>query len=176
MRIEYRDLCIRDAQGAEDARLLANWWNDGAVMAHAGFPLGLGTTPEQVSREIAFDTDDTRRRLIMEKDGVPIGECSYRNCFDGKAEIGIKICESSRQEKGYGRVLLSMMIGRLFSMGYGKIILDTNLNNLRAQHVYEKLGFVKTAVHIDSWKDQLGRPQSAVDYELLPENFVDFTL
>lgn len=176
MRIEYGKLCIRNAQGLQDAAQLACWWNDGAVMAHAGFPNGLNTTPEWIEKEIYFDTDDTRRRLIIERDGVPIGECSYRNCFDGNAEIGIKICESSEQEKGYGRVLLSMLIGELFRMDFKKIILDTNLNNLRAQHVYEKLGFIKTAVHIDSWKNQVGELQSAVDYELVPENFINFAL
>ena len=40
----------------------------------------------------------------------------------------------------------------------------------------EKLGFVKTAVHIDSWRNQVGELQSAVDYELVPENFINFAL
>lgn len=35
--------------------------------------------------------------------------------------------------------------------GYKKIILDTNLNNTRAQHVYEKLGFKKVRVKIRAW-------------------------
>ena len=56
-----------------------------------------------------------------------------------------------------------------------KIILDTNLNNTRAQHVYEKLGFKKVRVKNNSWKNQLGEWQSSVDYELVEENFNDFT-
>lgn len=59
-----------------------------------------------------------------------------------------------------------MLIGQLFAMGYEKIVLDTNLANTRAQHVYEKLGFKKIRVNIDAWKDQLGRMQSSIDYEL----------
>ena len=100
---------------------------------------------------------------------------SYRNKGEGIAEIGIKICNADYQEKGLGRVILSMLIHELFQKGYQKIILDTNLNNKRAQHVYEKLGFTKLRVNINSWKDQLGRPQSSVDYELVPEDFVDFS-
>ena len=46
--------------------------------------------------------------------------------------------------------------------------------NLRAQHVYESLGFQKLRVNIDSWTDQLGNKQSAVDYELTEDNFIDF--
>ena len=42
-KIQYENLTIRQAEVA-DAKQLAAWWNDGAVMAHAGFPNGLGTT------------------------------------------------------------------------------------------------------------------------------------
>ncbi len=47
MKIQYENLTIRQAEVA-DAKQLAAWWNDGAVMAHAGFPDGLGTTEEEV--------------------------------------------------------------------------------------------------------------------------------
>ncbi len=42
MNIQYENLTIRQAEVA-DAKQLTAWWNDGAVMAHAGFPNGLGT-------------------------------------------------------------------------------------------------------------------------------------
>ena len=85
--------------------------------------------------------------------------------------IGIKICESDYQEKGIGRVVLSMLIEEMFRMGANVIFLDTNLKNTRAQHVYEKLGFRKTAVHYNSWKNQLGEMESSVDYELTADEF-----
>lgn len=86
-------------------------------------------------------------------------------------KIGIKICESDYQEKGIGRVVLSMLIEELFRKGANVIFLDTNLKNTRAQHVYEKLGFRKTAVHYNSWKNQLGEMESSVDYELTADEF-----
>ena len=67
-----------------------------------------------------------------------------------------------------------MLIGWLFRNGYQKIILDTNLTNTRAQHVYESLGFRKVRINIDTWKDQLGRLQSSVDYELVEQDFVSY--
>ena len=173
MRIDYEKLTIRNAE-ATDAAQLAAWWNDGAVMAHAGFPKGLGISEETIVANLSTDSDDTRRRLILEIDGKAVGEMSYRNLNDGSAEIGIKICETAQQEKGNGRKFLSMLIGGLFSMGYEKIVLDTNLNNKRAQHVYESLGFRKLRVNMDSWKDQLRRWQSSVDYELIPEDFKNY--
>ena len=67
-----------------------------------------------------------------------------------------------------------MLINELFHMGAKIIILDTNINNTRAQHVYEKLGFKKVKVRYDSWKNQLGELQSSIDYELTKDNFCNF--
>lgn len=95
---------------------------------------------------------------------------------DDTAEIDIKICERNFQEKGLGRLVLSLLLKELFSMGYKKIVLDTNLRNTRAQHVYELLGFRKVRIKKDFWKDQVGELQSVVDYELLLEEFVDWSV
>ena len=173
MKLEYDGILLRNAE-EKDAAQLAAWWNDGVVMAHAGFPLGLGTTPEKITADIAYDSDDTRRRLILAYQDKSIGEMSFRILQNGSAEIGIKICDAAYQERGIGRKALSMLIGELFRRGCQKIILDTNLNNTRAQHVYGLLGFQKTGVRCDAWTDQVGRLQSAVDYELLREYFVDY--
>lgn len=173
MFVTHENITIRNAKQA-DCLQLAAWWNDGKVMAHAGFPNGLGTTAEKISESISSDTDQTRRRLILEYENAPIGEMSFRNQGGGSVEIGIKICEAVYQEKGIGRKALSLFIQSLFDMGFSKIILDTNLKNTRAQHVYELLGFQKTGVRIDSWRDQLGSLQSAVDYELTKEHFHSF--
>ncbi len=164
MKIQYENLMIRQAS-ASDAKQLVMWWNDGTVMAHAGFPNGLGTTEQEVVEAL-----ENGRMVIAENDRL-IGECCYRNINDGVAEIGIKICETDCQNRGVGRKVLSMLIGWLFQNGYSRIVLDTNLANARAQHVYESLGFQKVRTNIDSWKDQLGRFQSSVDYELIEKNF-----
>ena len=168
MLLQYNDLTLRDALPS-DAPQLVQWWNDGAVMAHAGFPLGLGTTVEKEAARLP-----ATGQLMLEYKNRLIGEMNWRDVGNA-AEIGIKICDFTMQEQGLGRLALSMLIGELFRMGFPKIVLDTNLNNTRAQHVYEKLGFRKVAVRENSWTDQLGRPQSAVDYELMPDDFVDYT-
>ena len=167
MHIKYDSLTIRDAVAADAAQLTA-WWNDGAVMAHAGFPNGLGTTVEKVIAGLG------NGRLILKENERLIGEACYRKVGEGIAEIGIKICETDCQNRGLGRIILSMLISWLFEQGFEKIVLDTNLTNLRAQHVYESLGFRKLRINYDSWTDQLGNKQSAVDYELTEDNFIDF--
>jgi RimJ/RimL family protein N-acetyltransferase len=164
------NLTIRNAT-AVDAELLSNWWNDGKVMAHAGFPNGLGITAESIIDMVSTDTDDTCRRLIIEIDSIPVGEMSYSNIENNTAEIGIKICNFEKQGKGYGSCFLKMLIRELFIRGYEKVVLDTNLKNERAQHVYEKLGFRKLGIRENAWTDQLGVMQSAVDYELCRSNY-----
>lgn len=141
-------------------------------MAHAGFPDGLGTTEEKVRRQLAAQADGPHRLLVIEADGMPVGEMSYSDQGGGVAEIGIKICETGQQGKGYGPLYLRMLIGALFSAGYQEIRLDTNVKNERAQHVYEALGFEKVAVRERAWRDQRGQWQTAVDYVLAPERFV----
>lgn len=173
MNICYHDICIRDAE-PKDCAQLATWWNDGAVMAHAGFPKGLGITAAQVEQQIAADTDTTRRRLMIDYQGTSIGEMCFYVSEHTKYEVGIKICEPSFQEKGLGRIILSMLIEELFHRGATLIFLDTDLKNTRAQHVYELLGFKKVAVRPDSWKDQLGQLQSTVDYELINKDFHNY--
>lgn len=167
MYIQYDCLVIRDAVAA-DAEQLTAWWNDGSVMAHAGFPNGLGTTTEKV---IAGLRDG---RLVLEENGRLIGEANYSGLGEKTAEIGIKICETDCQNRGLGRIVLSMLLRYLFDNGFEKIVLDTNLENRRAQHVYESLGFRKMRINIDSWTDQLGNKQSSVDYELTEKDFVDY--
>ena len=167
MHITQGSLTIRNAVSS-DAEQLCAWWNDGSIMAHAGFPNGLNETPARVRDSLAADSDETHRRHIIELDGRPIGEMNYRNKGNRTAEIGIKICVAVALEKGYGTTLLSMFIDQLFQhYGYEKIILDTNVKNERAQHLYEnKLGFRKLVVRENAWRDQLGELQSSIDYEL----------
>lgn len=174
MLLKFQNLTIRNAT-VDDAEQLATWWNDGTVMAHAGFPNGIGQTAKDIADSLKNDSDNARRRLIIEVDHIPVGEMNYRNKGKATAEIGIKICDFSLHDKGLGKTLLSMLISSLFSdMGYKRIILDTNVNNKRAQHVYEKLGFRKLQVRENSWKNQIGELQSSIDYEMYQEDFVNF--
>ena len=168
MYLHQNELTIRDALPA-DAPLLCRWWNDGKVMEHAGFPQGLGTSVEKITQKL-LEPDNRTHLLIIESEGLPIGEMNWRREESDHAEIGIKICESDRQKKGFGSRLIAMLCRDLFAnRGIARITLNTMLENQRAQHVYEKLGFVKTGVRENCWRDQTGKLRTAVDYQLLPQ-------
>ncbi|MGN1345131.1 MAG: GNAT family N-acetyltransferase [Traorella sp.] len=172
MNLIYQDLKIRKATN-HDCQQLLKWWNDGCVMAHVGFPYGLHTSEEKIRQQLSQD-DSTHEHLIIEYQNKAIGEMVYIKNDDQKVEIHIKICETSYQEKGLGRIALSMLIEELFQLGYQKIILDTDFENKRAQHVYELLGFKKIKVNYDSWTNQIGELRSSVDYELIKKDFRNY--
>lgn len=173
MLLYYNNITIRNAT-PKDGELLCQWWNNGELMVDVGFPKGLGTTAEKISTDLATDSDDTRRRLIVELDGRPMGEMAYENLGNNTASMDIKICDLSLQNRGYGKILMSLVIAWLFDQGYREILLKVDGDNKRAQHVYEQLGFVPVATHKDSWKDQLGNLRWEIDYRLTQENFNNY--
>ncbi len=165
MEIKKDDIFIRNAI-ISDANTLLTWWNDGKVMEHAGFPLGLQTTESKVLEKIYSQSDEFALLIIEFKNEV-IGEMNFKFISESAASIGIKICDIKMQNQGIGSICLRLLIDSLFDgFNLEKIVLDTNLNNLRAQKVYEKLGFTKIKTEIDSWKNQIGELQSVVYYEL----------
>ena len=137
---------------------------------------------------VAFAGEKTRQRMtdIFESTGIRVSAacssgaevlrwCGRMNGGVVLCGIGIKICDASYQNRGLGKKILSVWIEKLFDeLGAEKVVLDTNLKNTRAQHVYEELGFRKTSVAYDSGKDQLGELQSFVNYELTREQLVCF--
>lgn len=85
MYLCYKHLIIRDAL-VSDASLLCQWWNDGVVMEHAGFPQGIHTTIEQVTAQILLETGP-KYRLIIESHQIPIGEMCYQDMGNHTAQI-----------------------------------------------------------------------------------------
>jgi RimJ/RimL family protein N-acetyltransferase len=103
--------------------------------------------------------DDAYMQLVLEINGAPAGEmnCHKMNCKT--MQISIEI-EPSLRNKGYGTRFLRMLLDELFSTGSERIILDVDLDNHIARHVYEKLGF-----RIKQIKHEI----RVADYELLSE-------
>ena len=121
MLIQKDNLAIRNAT-ITDTALLGNWWRDGKVMAHTGFPLGLDISDGEIITSLA-KAAETGRTLIIKIDTAP----------DSTAEIRIKICDFDAQGRGYGTKFLKMLICELFTnLAFERITLDTNINNIPA--------------------------------------------
>ena len=170
LHLSKNEYSLTQARKKDIPHLLA-WWNDGKVMAHAGFPNGLNKTYDDVLKEIKSNTKN-KRRLIIRYSSKEIGEMAYSKVDDGIYEIGIKICDETYQNKHLGPTYLQMLIEYLFEeLNANKIILDTDLENKRAQKVYERLGFTNKKVHLNSWTNQLNEIRSSVSYSLSRNDF-----
>lgn len=178
MRIEKDNIVIRSAT-KDDAVQLNEWWNDGKIMEHAGFPNGTGESVEDTKKNIERWEGKLSQLCMIEIDGKRIGELNYIIKNDGAVYSGWKICNFYYHNKGYGTKIITMLFDFLFTdeninskFPINRIIWDTILENERAQHVYEhKIKARKMGVQENSWQDQLGKWRSSVDYEITRQEF-----
>ncbi len=178
MRIEKDNIVIRSAN-IDDAIQLNKWWNDGKIMAHAGFPKGLGQSLEDTIIQIRKYEGKLSQVCIIEIDGKNIGELNYRIKDDGSVYPGWKICDLDYQNQGYGTEIIKILFKFLFSdeninskFSVDRITWDTMLENKRAQYIYEKkIHARKIGIKENAWKDQLGNLRSSVEYEITREDF-----
>jgi len=166
------EIIIRDAR-VYDAKQLVSWWSDGKVMAHASYPKGLDTSLTLTQERLEKQKDRFQKEAlwIIELKQTPIGEMHHKIHGD-VAKIGIKICETSHRGKGYGPKATILLIEYLFrKLGVTVIELDTHVNNIHAQKMYEKLGFTALGVRRKAFVDQLGQLQDAIDYRLTKDSW-----
>ena len=162
-------LRIRSAR-EEDAPLLNRWWNDGGVMAHAGFPRGLHQPLEDTLHAVRGSLSHGGTLCILEVEGAPVGECSLP-VRSGEGRPGWKICEADQQNRGYGPRFIRMTMDYLFSNPeVTRVVWDTMADNARARKVYDRLPGVRClGVLPAAWQDQLGVWRDGVGYELTRE-------
>ncbi len=178
MRIEKDKIIIRSAN-TNDASQLNKWWNDGRLMEHAGFPKGLGQSLEETIDNIRNWEGKLSQLCIIEIDGKPVGELSYRIKGDGAAYPGWKICDFSYQNQGFGPKIITILLEFLFKddninskFPIDKVVWDTMLENKRAQYIYEnKIGARQISIQENAWKDQEGNWRTSVEYEISREEF-----
>ena len=106
-----------------------------------------------VGRDIWFvmhGSDPTRMWFAIERraDGRVIGTVSLREIVEHiSARLGISL-GADYVEQGYGSEALRTFLPHYFrSLSFQRLFLDVAAANVRAIHVYQKLGFLQTASH-----------------------------
>ena len=167
MKIEYASFCIRNAD-VSDAKIICKWWNDDNLAKTIGFSNNFNIKEEEIIMQLTHD----RNHLILGYQSQPIGEVIFREVGYKTIKLMIRICVSSLRDRGYGKIFISMILQVLFyELDHEKIIIDTDLENIRAQHVFSTLGFNKIRVNMDCYKDHHGDMHSLVEYELYRDEF-----
>lgn len=165
-----------------DEEYLHKWWNDGDMMAHATHVFGTLQSKEALRVSITKEIEDgelfsqKKRFILCKKENLkPIGEMLYSDwdARNQKCEIGIKICEVSEQNRGYGKDALYHFIDFLFRfLNLNKIELTTMRDNERARGLYEKLGFKNIGIIREGYFDsRIGDFEDVIYMDLLKKDW-----
>ena len=82
---------------------------------------------------------------VLKKDGEIAGYAGMWQMFENCDLTNIAIREDY-QGRGYGEELLRFMISRAIEKGCEFMHLEVRVSNIKAQNLYEKLGFIKTRI------------------------------
>jgi RimJ/RimL family protein N-acetyltransferase len=137
----------------EDVQLFVQWLNDPEVMRHwAGLSETLSAQDAKEMVDEFMDSGPGVACLIIEAEGAPVGfielagEPDDAN-YSHKVELDICIGIPARWHQGLGSDALMTLLRWYFTQtGIVRVFLQPRVNNPRAIHVYEKVGFRKEGV------------------------------
>jgi RimJ/RimL family protein N-acetyltransferase len=143
---------------ADDLPALRRWHDDGE--AKRGYGPAQPLVPAHAfaaelapgGRFTTFGTDGTL--CICDEADRPIGLIDYQGLESPArhCELGIFIGEQDAQNRGYGSEAIVLMLDWLFNQRAAhRVWLTTSVNNVRAQRVYEKVGFVREGTWREHW-------------------------
>ena len=92
--------------------------------------------PDEEARQYCAET--AAGRYIYEADGEIIG-CAY---LDG-TEISLVAIKTTRQGKGYGRLLVKFLVNQILEQNIGEPFLFCLVSNTKARQLYDSLGFTE---------------------------------
>ena len=108
----------------------------------------------------AEDPDFIRFLALVERDGevVPAGYGFFENLRSARPVLGIAVADAF-QELGLGQAIMQHLKAVARQLDKKRIILTVDGDNVRAQHVYAKMGFTMTRLIPGS---SLQRPRDGV--------------
>ena len=130
MRTQQREISTRPAQEADIEKLVE--------------VLGPGVTPEQVRERWKEHTEGTRRLLLAEIDGEPVGTISvgetrhYRT--DSLRALSLDVGVAHR-EKGVGAALIAYAESEAIRLKFKSIHHEVGITNDDAVRLYESQGY-----------------------------------
>ena len=151
MRVSLRKFC------KEDVPNKVEWINDCKNNQYLHYDLPL--EEEKTMQWFLKNKDRTDRYdAIVEYDGMAVGLIGLLSIGGGKAEYYVTIGKQSCKGKGIAtqasRLLLEYAFGQL---GLRDVYLYTEVDNISAQKLFERCGFVRCGIEKDSAINR-GRP------------------
>lgn len=141
-----------------------------AVTAIEAETFAIPWSRESFRREI--EENVAARYLVAEKDGRVIGYAGAWVILDECHITNIAIREEERGN-GYGKTLTSALMQYVSNLGTAYATLEVRVSNLRAQHIYERLGFVRVGKRKKYYEDN-GEDAYLMVCDRMPEVDPDF--
>ena len=134
------------AREPEDEPLLFRWFNDAKVTEHLAmrYPLSHAQEREFIESQKAPGYQHAGFAVETLAEGELIGGVDLLQASpeNRSARLGVAIGDKTRWDGGYGTDTMRTVCRFGFDMmNLHRIELDVYADNLRAQHVYEKVGF-----------------------------------
>jgi RimJ/RimL family protein N-acetyltransferase len=159
----------------DDAEVIHRWYGDAEFLAlMGGRPASLAERRAALEKRAADPPDDVINLAIcLREDGRPIGRVDVFRIepYNGNAGFGIGIGDPADRGHGYGRDAVEALIDYLFGqLRLERIWLATDADNLRAQRLYESVGFKREGLLRHAYY-QDGRYQDDVRMAILREEW-----
>jgi RimJ/RimL family protein N-acetyltransferase len=159
----------------DDAGIIQRWYEDAEFLAlMGGRPASLAERRAALERRAVDPPRDVINLLIcLRADGRPIGRVDVFAIepYNGNAGVGIGIGDPADRGHGYGRDAVEALVDYLFGqLRLERIWLTTDADNLRAQHLYESVGFRREGLLRHAYY-QDGRYQDDVRMAILREEW-----
>lgn len=128
-----------------DIPMKVEWVNnpENNQFLHYDIPLSVEKTEKWFDSHLG---EETRYDAIIEVDGVPVGTIGLLsiNRKDSKAEYYIAMGENNYKGKGIAKEASRLILQYGFEeLGLNKVYLFTEVGNVQAQKLFERVGFVK---------------------------------
>ena len=145
--IETDRLILRHFQEGDEDSVFHNWASDPEVTKYLTW---LPHESIEVTKKILGnwlkeyeDPKVERYGITLKSTGELIGAIDIAGFIDDTPAIGY--CLSRKYwSQGYMSEACSAFVNRLFSIGYKKVIIEADVNNVASNRVIEKCGFVFT--------------------------------
>lgn len=97
-------------------------------------------------RQLVTGGTDSKRRLVLERDGGPVGYIAVERQPDGAGLIDFVGVREDQRQRGHGRALVVRGAEELFTMGCREVQLNVRESNTGARALYSSLGFTEERV------------------------------
>ncbi|TET97971.1 MAG: N-acetyltransferase [Dehalococcoidia bacterium] len=163
--------------GERDLPLFVRWFNDPEVRYWLSMSDGPELTLESEREWYEEMRGDPAQVIwcIETEEGQPIGNLGLHAIDEaqGRATLGISICEKGQWSRGYGTEAIRQVLRYAFAeLGLRRVALGVDEDNARGIRCYEKCGFVREGL-LHAHRLRRGQPVNAVTMAVLREEWED---